>query len=359
MSEAYGMDKVTDAAGIPAPDMNYRPPMPKRYRPKIGLVGCGGITAYHLEAYRVLGLEVAAFCDKDLAKATERRDTYNPDGQVYTDYRELLKDDAIEVIDAATYPDPRVAILEASIEAGKHVLSQKPFVEDLDLGRRICDAADARGVKLAVNQNGRWAPHFAWMNAAIRAGSIGEVSSIDFNLQWDHTWTAGTAFEDIHHLVLYDFGIHWFDITNALMNGREPTAIHATVGRTGFQQMKPPFLAQVMMDFEGVQVRMSFNAHVVHGQEDRTIACGEKGTLRAWGPELNRQQVGLWTEAGFAQPALAGCWFESGFQGTMGELLCAIEENRQPSNNARENLKSLAMCFQAMEAAGKGGSPGP
>ncbi|MFT5123525.1 MAG: putative dehydrogenase [Kiritimatiellia bacterium] len=351
MSDAYGMDKISDANAIPAPELDYRPPIAKAYRPKIGLIGCGGITTYHLDAYQVLGLEVAAFCDSDLTRATARRDAYNPDAKVYTDYRELLKDDAIEIIDAATHPDPRVAILEASIDAGKHILSQKPFVEDLDVGRRLCDRADAKGVKLAVNQNGRWAPHFAWINAAIRKGCIGQISSIDFNLQWDHTWTAGTPFEAIHHLLLYDFGIHWFDITNAFLGGRTPTALHASVMRTQFQQMKPPFLAQVMMDFDGVQVRMSLNAHVVHGQEDRTIICGEKGTLRAWGPELNKQQVGLWTEAGAAYPALEGNWFESGFQGTMGELVCAIEEDRQPFNNARDNLKSLSMCFEAMRVA--------
>jgi hypothetical protein len=44
----------------------------------------------------------------------------------------------------------------------------------------------------------------------------------------------------------------------------------------------------------------------------------------------------------------------------MGELLCAIEENREPSNSARENLRSLAICFAAVKAAdtGKAQTPG-
>ena len=353
MSEAYGMDKIGDAARVPAPDLNYLPPRPSAYNPPIGLIGCGGISSYHLEAYKALGFNVAAFCDLDEARATEHRDTYNPDGKVYTDYRELLKNDSIEVVDIATHPKVRVPMLYAAIDAGKHILSQKPFVEDLEEGQRICDAADARGVRLAVNQNGRWAPHFAWINAAIRAGHVGEVSSIDYMLHWDHTWTAGTPFEEIHHLLLYDFGIHWFDITNAFLQGRIPDTIQATVTRNAYQKMKPPFLAQVIMVFDTVQVRICFNAHVIHGQEDRTVVCGEKGTLRAWGPELNNQQAALWTADGFAKPDLKGCWFDNGFQGTMGELLCAIEENRTPFNNARDNLKSLDMCFKALEQADK------
>lgn len=346
------MEKIRDAERIPAPDLDYRPPIPNSYSPPIGLIGCGGISEYHLEAYKVLGQEVVAFCDVDEARAKQRRDAYNPDGRVYSDYRDLLRDDRIEVVDAATHPEARMPIVKAAIEARKHVLSQKPFVVDLDEGKRICDLADEKGVTLAVNQNGRWAPHFSWINKAIRAGLIGEVSSIDYNMQFDHTWTAGTPFEEIHHLVLYDFGVHWFDITNAFLDGQMPRTLHAEVTRTNYQKMKPPFLAQVMMTFKGVQVRMSFNAHVVHGQEDRTIVCGNKGTLRAWGPELNNQQVGLWTEEGYAQPELEGCWFESGFEGTMGELLCAIEEDRVPFNNARDNLKSLEMCFAALKNAG-------
>ena len=47
-------------------------------------------------------------------------------------------------------------------------------------------------------------------------------------------------------------------------------------------------------------------------------------------------------------------WFTNGFHGTMAELLCAIEEDRQPSNNAADNLDCLALCFAAVESAERG-----
>jgi len=43
-----------------------------------------------------------------------------------------------------------------------------------------------------------------------------------------------------------------------------------------------------------------------------------------------------------------------GFRGTMGELLCAIEEDREPRNSARNNLQSLALCFAALASADSG-----
>ncbi len=51
------------------------------------------------------------------------------------------------------------------------------------------------------------------------------------------------------------------------------------------------------------------------------------------------------------QPTLVGKWFPDGFHGTMGELLCSIEENRTPTIDAARNLQSLALCFAAVASA--------
>lgn len=350
----YGLSAAGASGAMTAPVLAYRPPRPKAYRPKIGLIGCGGIAEYHLRAYREMGLEVVALCDRTLAKAEKRRVEFFPEAEVYSDYRDVLRREDVEVVDLALHPEQRVAAMEEAIRARKHVLSQKPFVLDLTVGERLVALAEAQGVKLAVNQNGRWAPHFSYMAAAVRAGVIGEVASVDFTLQWDHTWTAGTAFEEVRHLVLMDFGIHWFDMAACFMGGRQPERVWASVARTAFQAMKPPMLAQVAIDYPGAQVRMAFNGHVRHGQEDRTVVGGSKGTLRSFGPSLSEQTVVLHTDEGQAVVPLEGTWFTSGFQGAMGELLCAIEENREPANGGRNNLESLALCFAARASADAG-----
>jgi hypothetical protein len=65
----------------------------------------------------------------------------------------------------------------------------------------------------------------------------------------------------------------------------------------------------------------------------------------------DHQRVELTTAAGIARPKLSGAWFPDGFHGTMGELLSAIEEKREPTNSARNNLASLALCFAAVASA--------
>lgn len=353
-ASGYGLSSIESAGTIAAPALAYLPPRPRSYRPKIALIGCGGISEYHLRAYVALGLEVVALCDCDAARAEKRRAEFYPAARVLTDYRDVLARGDIEVVDVALHPADRVAVIEAALLARKHVLSQKPFVLDLAVGERLVALADAQGVKLAVNQNGRWAPHLSYLVAAIDAGLIGEVTSLDCTLQWDHTWTTGTPFENVHHLVLFDFGIHWFDIVTRLLRGRRARRVWASVVRTSAQKMKPPILAHAAIDFEGAQARLAFNGHVQLGQEDRTVICGTAGTLRSFGPSLSEQTVTLTTAAGRATAVLEGTWFVNGFQGAMGELLCAIEENRPPIHSARENLASLALCFAALASADTG-----
>lgn len=350
----YGLSDTGSANTMAAPALEYRPPGPRVYRPRIGLIGAGGISEYHLKAYQRRGWEVVAIADRTLSKAEARALAFAPGAFITTDYRAILARDDIDVIDATPHPDARLRIIETALNAGKHVLSQKPLVLDLADGERLASLAEEKRLKLAVNQNGRWAPHFSYLAAAVKAGIVGKVASIDFILHWDHTWTAGTSYEEIRHLLLFDFGVHWFDIATVLMGGALPQRVYASVQRTSFQAMKPPFLASVIADYEGAQVRFNFNAHVRHGQEDRTIVAGSHGTLRASGPGLNEQRVWLWTQAGQCEVPLEGCWFDSGFEGAMGELLCAIEDNREPAHSARENLKSLRFCHAALQSADTG-----
>jgi predicted dehydrogenase len=250
----------------------------------------------------------------------------------------------------------RLPIIREAIESGKHVLSQKPFVLDLADGEELVKLAEEKGVKLAVNQNGRWAPHFSYLRQAVAAGVIGRVTSLDFNLQWDQTWIKGTSeFESIHHLILFDFAVHWFDITTCIMAGQTPTRVMASAIRYDEQVYTPPALASAIIEYPGAQVRMSFNAHTTLGEEDVTTVVGTKGTLRSRGPGLNEQpEMEVYLEEGQCRVPLESCWFEAGFQGTMGELLCAIEEDREPNNSAKSNLKSLELCFAALAAADSG-----
>jgi predicted dehydrogenase len=346
--------KTFQGKRIAAPKLEYTPAKLRKYHPPIGLIGCGGISQVHLRAYKAAGYNVVALCDIVPQRAENRRKEFFPDAQTYTDYRKLLKRDDIEVVDIATHPQDRDYLIPAALEARKHVLSQKPFVLDLDRGKKFAELAAKHQVKLAVNQNGRWAPYFSYMRQAVKKGLVGDVFSVHLACHWNHEWIKDTHFNNVHHIILYDFGIHWFDMLSCLMGKRPAKRVTAALHYAPGQKSKPPLLGGALVEFEGGQASLMFDG-TTKFQMERNFVIGTKGTLMSEGPVCGANQVTVATKNGIAVADVSqGQWFPSGFHGSMAELLSSIEQRREPANNPLDNLRGLAICFAAVASAESG-----
>lgn len=355
ITELVSPQDVLQAAGPhPGERVNYRPHRPDEFDPGIVLVGCGGIARHHLEAYRDAGLSVQALVDVNLEAATVLRDRFYPDARVFHNYQDALRGTDAGIFDIATHPQVRPNIIRECLRARRHVLSQKPFVLDLDAGRQLVDLADEMGVYLAVNQNGRWAPHFSYMREAVAEGLLGETFALRMSVDWDHTWVAGTAFEHVKHLVLYDYAIHWFDMVRCLLPHSKVERVYATTTRTPHQTIMPALLGQVLVELDNAQATLTFDAMVCHAPQERTYLAGTQGVALSLGKGNNDQEVTLTTDEGEYRPTLIGKWFPDGFRGTMCELLTSIHEKRPVQISGADNLHSLGLCFAAIESARTG-----
>jgi predicted dehydrogenase len=127
--------------------------------------------------------------------------------------------------------------------------------------------------------------------------------------------------------------------------------VFAATARAPTQSIRPHLLAQVSLEADDALAALVFYADTRFGSQDRTIITGSQATMVSVGPNEKQQQVTVHLPDGAIQPRLEGCWFPDGFAGTMGELLCAIEEGRSPTINARDNLKALELCFAAVASA--------
>ncbi len=291
---------------VPAPTLPYRPRDPKRFHPGIAIVGCGGISKWHLRAYKNAGYRVVALCDMMLNRAQAKRDEFYPEAIATDSFHEVLALDDVAVVDITMHPAERSPLVEAALLARKHVLSQKPFVIDLDRGHRLADLADEMGVKLAVNQNARWAPHFSYIREAVRAGLLGSIDAIHCDVHWDHSWVKGTPFESMRHLILYDFGIHWFDFVQTIMGDAFPRRIYASMARSATQTIQPALLAQTIIEYESSQVTLIFDGATRFDHMDRTLVVGGQGAIRSVGPSTEHQRVEMTTAEGISRPRLKG-----------------------------------------------------
>jgi len=114
---------------------------------KIGIVGCGSISAAYLRTAQVMKiLETAACADLDAERAKAKAEEFGIRGACTVD--ELMADPEIRIVVNLTTPQAHFDISMKAIEAGKHVYSEKPLAVTREDGRRILDAAAAKGVRV-------------------------------------------------------------------------------------------------------------------------------------------------------------------------------------------------------------------
>ena len=342
--------KSSSSKVIKAADFNYKPPTTKSYNPYIAIVGTGGITGTHLAAYKKAKYKIEILYNRTLSKAKKLRDIYFPKAKITNNFNDILNNKKIEILDITLHPEEREEFIKKGILAGKHILSQKPFVNNLKVGKKLVKLAKKNNVKIAINQNGRWAPHFAYIREAVKSNLIGDVISCHTSIQWNHSWIKNTEFENNYDLILYDFGIHWFDFLTSIL-GNRIINVFASQNKAITQTVKPPLLSQCLVQLNQGQASLIFDGFTNFGTQDRTIITGTKGTIISVGPDLGKQKIEIYTRKGKSSPKLKGSWFNDGFHGTMGELLSSIEEKRNPLNNAEDNLLSLKLTFAALESS--------
>ncbi len=334
------------------PKLDYLPRGPRRPKShKLGLIGCGGIAQYHLTAAKSLGVEVAAMADINIEAAKARRDEFYPKAEVFSNHRELLARPDITMVEIATHTNIRPAQIREALLAGKHVLSQKPFVADIREGRKLIALAKRKGLKIGVNQNARWAPQFASLLAAQSQGLLGDIHTLDMVMAWDHTWCRGLPFEKLRHLILFDFAIHWFDIAASVFGRRKARSVFANAVKAPQQDMTIPMLANAIINYGNGLATLGFSGYESIAPQEYICCVGSKGTFRGTGDVNKITQVELSTAKGSAKYDLQGNWFPDGFCGTLGEFLRAIEEDREPTISASNNLRSLELCFAALASA--------
>jgi predicted dehydrogenase len=339
---------------------DYHPQVPAGLRAGIAILGSGQIArTAHLPAYRQHGLDVVGVWSHTHGSAEQARKEFPFVRTVYDSPEELLADPAVTVVDIATRVEHRQRWLEAAVAAGKHVLAQKPLGADPNALVPIIERAEAAGLRVAVNQNARWAQVWRLATLLVEQGAVGDVVGVTHLLDKPLPPLTGTHFDDIAHMLVTDYLLHWTDITRCWLSGNRVTAVQATDGRVPGQpaSAKNPWSATVQI---GCADGATALLRVVGNVRTRVPACpfwvhGTEATIR--GSILGRELLELERDDVIQRYTLDGAWFVDGFAGAMGELLCAIKEDREPSNSARDNLATLRLTHAATASAERGGAP--
>ncbi|MFC5404294.1 Gfo/Idh/MocA family protein [Cohnella soli] len=142
---------------------------------KVGIIGTGGIANVHMQSYAANPeVELYAICDLVQERAAQKAEAYGV-SQIYTDFREMLNDPQLDAVSICTPNSFHAPIAIAAIQAGKHVLVEKPLCITVEEALEVEKAVRASDRVLQVGFVRRYGSNTKVVKQFIEAGEIGEV----------------------------------------------------------------------------------------------------------------------------------------------------------------------------------------
>jgi predicted dehydrogenase len=188
---------------------------------RAGVLGCGAIGQRgHIPGFQSAGVEVVAVCDTNLARAQSVAKEMHV-ARAYADYKELLADKDVDVVSVGLPNALHAPVTIAALEAGKHVLCEKPFAVSSALAEQMIETSQRCGKLLSINQHMRFEGSSRAMREAVVAGRLGRVYLADvrmirsagipgFGSWFTNKDMAGAG-------ALFDIGVHMLDLAMFLL----------------------------------------------------------------------------------------------------------------------------------------------
>lgn len=201
---------------------------------RIGIIGCGGIAnGKHMPALKKQkDVQMVAFCDIIEERAVKAAKDYGtPDAKTYTDYKKLLEDKTIDVVHVCTPNKEHSFITIDALEAGKHVMCEKPMAKTYAEAKAMLDAAKRTGKKLTIGYQNRHTPQALYVKQACDEGVLGDIyyaNAIALRRRAVPTWGVFLNEDEQGGGPLIDIGTHALDLTLWCMNNYRPKMVVGT-----------------------------------------------------------------------------------------------------------------------------------
>ncbi|MEO2205741.1 Gfo/Idh/MocA family oxidoreductase [Paenibacillus pabuli] len=199
----------------------------------IGMIGTGSISDLHMRCYaKNENAVIYAICDLNEQRAAAAAQKYDAQS-VYTDYREMLKDPHVDAVSICTWNNTHAEFAIAALEAGKHVLLEKPVATNVEDALRIEEAVKKSGCTFIVGFVRRYDNNMQMLRRFIDAGEFGQLyyakASILRRLGNPGGWFADKNRSGGGPLI--DLGVHIIDQCWYLMGRPKPVAVSGNTYR--------------------------------------------------------------------------------------------------------------------------------
>ncbi len=336
---------------------------------RVGMLGCGAITQRrHAPEYkRNENAEIAGFFDADSARCEEMAKKWG--GKAYKSAEEMINDPEIDAISVCSPNSTHAPFSIMALEAGKHVLCEKPMALSLDETRAMLEAEKKAEKILMPGHNQRLIPTHRKARELIHDGAIGKplFYECSFKHAGPESWSMSKGdalwFFDksrAHFGVLGDLGSHKLDLIRFL-TGKEIKTVFASM-----MTLDKRYASGELIDLEDnvvCQFRLEDGTPGImhfswtnYGQEDNsTVVYGDNGVMKIFDDYAD--DIVLEMRDGTTVKYHIGSISTNDNQlnsGVIDEFIGAITENRKPIVTGIDGHNTMAVINAGVEAAKEG-----
>lgn len=333
-------------------------PFPKDKTLRVVQAGCGGMAQGWVErAKKKAGIEIVGLVDLRREAAEQTAAKYGlPASVVFNSLDEALAKAKPDAVFDITVPSAHHGVTMAALNAGCHVLGEKPLSDSMEHAREMCSAAERSKRLYMVTQNRRYMNTIHSARNGATGGTIGTLCSLDADFYLGAHF--GGFRDAMDHVLILDMAIHHFDQARFL-SGCDPLAVYCHEYNPHESWYKGGAAAVCIFEMTGGVTFTYRGSWAAEGfstswQADWRIV-GTRGSIRWDGDNAPKAQV-VKNNEGFRRemsnvelPAVQLAY--EGHDGVLDEFLTSLRSGTIPQTECHDNIKSLAMCFAAIESA--------
>lgn len=336
---------------------------------RVGIIGCGAITIHrHAPEYSTnKNVEIAGFYDLNNQRAVSMAEKYK--GKVYESYEEMLNDPEIDAISVCNSNAYHATTTIAALNAGKHVLCEKPMATSLKDAEAMVKAARDNNKFLMVGHNQRLVGAHKRAKQLIKGGELGNV--ISFKTSFSHcgpekwsvdgglnTWFFNKTTSFLG--VMGDLGIHKIDLIRWLIDDdiEKVMSYVATIDKkdaAGNPIEVSDNAMCIMKSTRGIIGSMNCSWTNYGDEDNSTIIYLTKGVIKIFGDNTYPVEVHFKNgEKAFYEVGKIQTNTEQTKSGVIDAFIECIVNNIPPEISGEEGLEALKIIFACMQSSKEG-----
>ena len=323
------------------------------------VVGAGGISKAWFKPLKAERIEVAAVVDLVKEKAEKAIQEWELAGTVASaNLKKVLRDVQADFLVDLTTPEAHSKVTCAALQAGLHVVGEKPMASSMAEARRMVKASEQAGKLYMVSQSRRWNALHEALARTVGRGDIGALTTVNCDFYVGAHFGGFRA--EMKSPLILDMSIHHFDLAR-MVSGKDPVRVWCEEFNPAGSWYQGDVAANAVFEMtDGVRFayRGSWCAEgCPTSWNGNWRVVGTRGTVLYENDQEPRGEVVAGDE-GFIRPyqpvkVAKAPMRHGGMHGALREFLDFIRRGRMPQCECHDNIRSLAMVFAAMESSRK------